>query len=109
MKTINVDGANGRYYILRNGKILSFCNQQFIELTPQDNGRGYKYIKINGKNYYIHKLVADTFLLYDKQKKPKIHHIDLNPSNNAVENLLPLDNKKHYLIHHFLKKFYGNQ
>lgn len=69
IKSINVDGAKGRYYIVRDGRVISFCNGEYVFLNPMNNGKGYKYIRIGNKNYYIHKLVADSFLIYDKSEK----------------------------------------
>lgn len=104
MKSIKVDDANGRYYILRDGTVISFCHQQPAILIPLDNGNGYKYVKIGGKNYYIHKLVADAFLIYDKEENTVIHHLDLNRNNNHIENLLPLSVEEHALIHKLWRK-----
>ena len=36
--------------------------------------------------HYVHRLVASTFL-HNPLLKPEVNHIDLNPHNNAVENL----------------------
>ena len=49
---------------------------------------GYLYIKLNGKHYYIHRLVALYFI---ENPKPKdytlVDHIDRNKTNNHVSNL----------------------
>ena len=48
--------------------------------------RGYRVVKIKYKRYYVHRLIAETFIP-NFQNKPCVDHIDRNPSNNSVENL----------------------
>lgn len=48
--------------------------------------RGYMHITRKGRKYYIHRLVAETFLP-NPNNLPTVDHIDRNPSNNRVENL----------------------
>lgn len=47
---------------------------------------GYKIVTIKCKHYYVHRLVAETFL-DNPQNKPEIDHINRNPSDNRLENL----------------------
>ena len=61
---------------------------KFIKFTC--NNYGYLYVdlyKYNKKHrFYIHRLVAETFLENPKNK-PFVNHIDCNPLNNKVDNL----------------------
>lgn len=50
------------------------------------NDRGYLRVKINGKHYLVHRLVAQTFL-HNPKNKPQVDHINRNPSDNRVDNL----------------------
>ena len=105
IKEVNVEGAQGRYFITTSGKALSLCGNRIVELQPNDNGKGYKYITICGKNYYIHQLVACAFIKdYDSTEK-QIHHLDRNKDNNELSNLLPLSPTQHQLIHKYLNKW----
>lgn len=41
---------------------------------------------IGGKHYYIHRLVAETFIP-NPEEKPEVDHIDRCPTHNNVDNL----------------------
>ena len=82
------------------------------EMTPFDNGNGYKAVGLktggNVKNHYVHRLVAEAFL-----EKPKgkdfINHKDFDRGNNNVSNLEwvtqkeNVDYSKHKMRHPRLK------
>jgi hypothetical protein len=58
---------------------------------------GYMRVRHNGKNYYVHRLVAETWL-HNPEKKPQVDHIDNNKSNNTLANLrwvTPSENIQH--------------
>lgn len=50
------------------------------------NRLGYMTVHINGKIYYVHRLLAITYIENPENKK-EIDHIDGNPSNNSLDNL----------------------
>lgn len=47
---------------------------------------GYKFIRINGKSYAVHRLIAQAFIP-NPLNKPFVDHIDRNRSNNSTSNL----------------------
>ena len=47
---------------------------------------GYMKVRIDKKRYYVHRLVAETFLP-NPEGKPQVDHRDRNRSNNCVDNL----------------------
>ena len=47
---------------------------------------GYRSVQVNGKEYLVHRLVAQTFL-NNPDNKPQVDHKDRNPLNNASSNL----------------------
>lgn len=51
---------------------------------------GYRQVrignKVDGKLYYVHRLVCEAFHK-NPQNKPTVDHIDRNPSNNFASNL----------------------
>lgn len=101
----------GKYKISSCGQLKS--NRRNIILSPsivaKKNGKqGYKAVHINGKTYYIHRLVAENFVPNPENKK-EVNHIDGNKLNNNAENLewvTPSENIKH-AYKTGLKKFSG--
>ena len=67
-----------RYFVGEDGNI-------YKQLKPWDNG-GYLYVKLNKKNYAVHRLVAETFI-ENPEGKSDVNHKDGNKYNNKVENL----------------------
>jgi hypothetical protein len=55
-------------------------------LKPVIDRSGYKSVVLSGKRFYIHRLVAITFIP-NPQGKPYVNHIDYNPNNNCLDNL----------------------
>lgn len=55
-------------------------------LHPHVNNKGYLKIFLKGKNYLVHRLVAEAFI-ENPNGYPAINHKDENRQNNHVENL----------------------
>lgn len=68
---------------------------------------GHLQVKLGGKYYYIHRLVAEEFI----ENKPEgwqdmdVHHLDDNPENNTPENLVFLSHGAHSTLTHKGKKY----
>ena len=65
---------------------------------------GYLGIRLHGKNYQVHRLVAETFIS-NKDNKPTVDHINRIKTDNRIENLrwatIQEQNENHSLtIHH---------
>lgn len=72
-----------------DGLILCPPNQLTKEETWKAGGimpDGYRRVCIKCKTYYVHRLVAETFIP-NPENKPSIDHIDRNRANNDVSNL----------------------
>lgn len=77
------------YQISDNGQIRSLKFNKIKNLKPSSNGN-YLFVMLYkngiGKCYYIHRLVAETFLS-NEQNYPQINHKDGNKINNNISNL----------------------
>lgn len=99
------------YIISSYGKIYN--TKTNILLTSRDNGHGYLYVDLyknsKHKRYYVHRLVANTFIPNLENKK-EVNHIDGDKNNNSVSNLewvTSSENSRHAwknnLVHSTLK------
>lgn len=108
----DIKGFEGFYQISSEGKIRSLdrytkhkCGKiQFNkgkELKINTNNKGYLYIMLyknsKYKKFYIHRLVAETFLEQNEFKN-EVNHKDGNPKNNNLENLEYVTHKEN-MIH----------
>lgn len=79
-----IENQNG-YYISSLGRILSKKKSKNVILKTHVT-REYEYIKINGKNYRVHRLVANAFVP-NPNNLPEVNHKDENKLNNCAWNL----------------------
>lgn len=82
------------YIVYRDGRIKS-NNLRKVFLKGYDVGKGYDSVKINGKNYYRHKVIAYCFL-GERPEGYTINHIDGNKLNNNASNLEYISRKENY-------------
>jgi hypothetical protein len=82
-KIINYENLND-YEISTFGNIKNTNTKRILKIQNVING--YSNIRINKKNYSVHRLVAITFL-NNPDNKPTVNHIDKNKHNNKLENL----------------------
>ena len=84
-----------KYLISNLGRIKTKKFGRFRKI--QTNERGYNRIVLSKKNksynFYIHRLVAETFINKESPEKVVIHK-DNDKSNNAVTNLMWTDRKR---------------
>lgn len=84
-KVINI---YNNYVVLPNGTIYNTIRKTFVK--PIKNASGYCYVTLCTRgfkqNIYVHKLVAENFIL-NKEKKPQVNHINKIRDDNRVENL----------------------
>lgn len=71
-----------KYVITKEGLII---NSHGRILSSYING-GYCIVKLNGKHFRVHRLVAEAYLP-NPENKPQVNHKDGNKLNNNVENL----------------------
>ena len=64
-----------------------FKSSRGVVSTPKPMKSGYVQVMVNGKNHYIHRLIAIAFDLPKRDDQDTVNHKDKNPSNNRKENL----------------------
>jgi len=60
--------------------------KQEKKMKPYPTGNGYFQVRMNGKPYLIHRIVATAFCKR-KEGKNYVNHLDGNKANNAASNL----------------------
>lgn len=86
---------NSNYYISNFGRVYN-SRSKLITLSPEGKGK-YARVKINGKKYRVHRLVASIFIP-NPDNKPYVDHIDGDRYNNRADNLrwvTSLENNRH--------------
>tara|TARA_R110000782_G_scaffold35048_2_gene83985 strand:+ start:43 stop:570 length:528 start_codon:yes stop_codon:yes gene_type:complete len=73
------------YRLHKQNKIWNCCN----DMKPEKNG--YIRIRIDNKKYLLHRLIYkyhnENWDITDRSKNNQIDHIDINETNNKIENL----------------------
>ena len=89
----DIEGYEGLYQVSNRGNVKSLNYRHTGKegiLKGNDNGDGYLQVKLlkddKGKNYKIHRLVAQAFL-DNSNNLPEVNHKDENKQNNCVQNL----------------------
>lgn len=80
----DIEGLEGEYAVSSKGRVRNIRTGRIIDGAY--NSRGYKQIKLKGKYYYIHRLVALAFIP-NPNNLPQVNHIDERKDNNDVSNL----------------------
>jgi hypothetical protein len=86
------------YRVYENGLVFSVKKGKRF-LKPYNVGKGYLSVKIENKNVYVHKIVAECFL-GQRPNDFTVNHKDGNKANNHFSNLEYIskeDNYKHAL------------
>lgn len=88
MEWKEIPNSNGKYLISEAGDIISTISGK--RLTAFTTREGYLRIELNldgiASKYYVHRLVAETFIP-NPNSLPVVNHKDENPLNNNVSNL----------------------
>lgn len=92
-----IPGLDG-YYVTEDAQVLSYKKRQGNRWVVDTNSpprlmkpyrnvsNGRYHIELKGKKYYLHRLVALTFIP-NPNNLPEVNHIDEDPTNNNVSNL----------------------
>lgn len=93
----DIEGYEGLYQVSNLGRVKSLERIDRLErkvkermLSIRDNGTGYKFVDLHknnkAKRFYVHRLVASTFIP-NPEYKPEVNHLDGDKANNVVFNL----------------------
>ena len=79
------------YFITRDGKVLSSRGDGYrdcyeLHEIAQYNGKGYRRVRLRGKTFKVHRLVAEAFVP-NPDNLPYVLHKDGNRENNNYTNL----------------------
>lgn len=87
--------------------IISYKHREprILQLTLHTDTKGYQSyrVKLNGESFVVAQIVYSSVYRKEIGNDCVIHHKDLNPFNNAVENLVELPADEHILLHKMLK------
>jgi len=95
---VRIDNTNLVCY--RNGKILRFHKRfkKWTVCTGSKDKEGYLTMGIDGKMYYMHRVIAHAFNILDIDSELMIDHINFDKTNdktnNCVFNLRPVTNQQ---------------
>jgi hypothetical protein len=93
----DIPQTNGLYQGSDWGRIKNTKSEKI--LSPYKCTNGHLQIRIRRKQCMVHKIIAQLFIP-NPNNYDVVHHIDHNPENNHIENLLWLSKKEHDKLHH---------
>ena len=65
-----------------------FKSTRGVVSIPKRHSSGYRYVRIDGKKYLFHRLVAAAFVPRDSDHLTQVHHLDHTPGNDVPGNLV---------------------
>ncbi|EID7914414.1 HNH endonuclease [Escherichia coli] len=93
-----------RLWYIRDGVICLRYSNKPVSFSSKTNHRHrLQAININGKQHSVYIHDAIFMLHHDRPiaEGKEIHHIDGNPENNVIENLIELTRTQHQRIHQY--------
>ena len=101
MEKFRIVEGHSSYSVSNKGRVYSYKSDRFLKASL--NSDGYYQLRLDGKAYKVHKLVAAAFLNHESSGQNRglvVDHIDGDKSNNNLENLRevsPRGNRVNYI------------
>nr|DAR02475.1 MAG TPA: homing endonuclease [Caudoviricetes sp.] len=95
-----IPGFNGKYFISKNGRVISTLFNKVKELKPSKTNDGYLSIRLSDgarpKQVFIHRLVIQTYVLESTEwpKDMVTDHVNGIKDDNRLENLELVTNQE---------------
>ena len=94
---------HSKYYISNYGRIKSY-KRNIVRILKPRKFNGYLRVSIDGEDYLLHRIIAETFIPTDNADTKVIHHKDFNKQNNNINNLQWLTSEQHNKLHNEYRK-----
>jgi len=86
---------------VKNQILCSDCRKESFKYKMKAND--YVYMWDGSNKIWEHQQIIKKHLKRNLDKKEVIHHVDENPKNNSIDNLIILNNGNHAKLHIFLR------
>jgi hypothetical protein len=88
----NVDLPHAKYEISNYGRVKSYSTRETGKIINGSNVNGYQAIMVRfdkriTQSYYVHRLVAETYIPKEHDGQHYVTHLDFDKSNNHISNL----------------------
>ena len=85
----DIPGYEGLYAVTSCGRVWSYRRKIFLKPGKNKNGYLQAILSKNGdkKNFYIHRLVIETYNPCENMKDLQVNHCNENKQNNCLNNL----------------------
>lgn len=96
-------GYQGIYQIYSNGQVWSYSKFKWMTACLESRKKYSLYCLMdaegNIRTEYVHRLLAENFILNKPIGNYQVHHKDHNPKNNSLDNLTVLAPLEHQQFH----------